>query len=81
MAVVSEEGEVVALDPAKGNVRWRAGLIIGFAGIAGVEVGVLIAEAISEDLLRRLFGCLMVVVAAQGAWRTLRTPHNDELGQ
>jgi len=64
-----------------GNVRWRAGLIVGFAGIAGVEVGVLIAEAISEDVLRRLFGCLMVVVAAQVAWRTLRTPHNDELGQ
>ena len=44
--------------------RRRAGLIVGFAGMAGVEIGVLIAEAISEDLLRRLFGCLMVVVAA-----------------
>ena len=39
--------------------------------MAGVEIGVLIAEAISEDLLQRLFGCLMVVVAAQVAWRTL----------
>lgn len=64
-----------------GNVRWRAGLIVGVAGIVGVEIGVLIAEAVSEDLLRRLFGGLMVVVAAQIAWRTLKTPHNGELGR
>ena len=59
-----------------GNVRWRAGLTVGLAGIAGVEAGVFIARALPEDTLRRLFGVLMVGVALQIAWRTLRRPDN-----
>jgi uncharacterized membrane protein YfcA len=55
-----------------GNVRWRAALVIGLAAIAGVEGGVQIAEALPEHALRRLFGLLMLAVAAQLAWRTLR---------
>ncbi len=57
-----------------GHVRWRAGLILGVAGIAGVEAGVYLAHAIPEDMLRRLFGLLMIVVAVQVAWRALRPP-------
>jgi uncharacterized membrane protein YfcA len=52
-----------------GNVRWRPAIVIGLAAIGGVEAGVAVAEAVSEDVLRRLFGVLMVVVAAQVAWR------------
>jgi uncharacterized membrane protein YfcA len=52
-----------------GNVRWRPAIVIGLAAIGGVEAGVAVAEAVSEDLLRRLFGVLMIVVAAQVAWR------------
>ena len=52
-----------------GNVRWRPAIVIGLAAIGGVEVGVAVAEAVSEDVLRRLFGVLMIVVAAQVAWR------------
>jgi uncharacterized protein len=63
-----------------GNVRWRAGLVVGLAGIAGVEAGVFIARALPEDTLRRLFGVLMIAVALQVAWRALRTPHNEEAG-
>jgi uncharacterized protein len=63
-----------------GNVRWRAGLIVGLAGIVGVEAGVFIARALPEDTLRRLFGVLMIAVAVQVAWRALRTPHNEEAG-
>jgi uncharacterized membrane protein YfcA len=55
-----------------GNVRWRAALIVGLAAVAGVEGGVQIAEALPEHVLRRLFGVLMLVVAAQIAWRALR---------
>jgi uncharacterized protein len=55
-----------------GNVRWRAALILGLAGVGGVEVGVQIAEALPEDALRRLFGALVLVVAAQIAWRARR---------
>lgn len=52
-----------------GNVRWRVALLIGLSAIAGVEAGVRIAEALSEDTLRRLFGLLMLVFAAHLAWR------------
>lgn len=55
-----------------GNVRMRAALVVGVAAVAGVEAGVQIAEALPEHALRRLFGVLMLAVAAQLAWRTLR---------
>jgi uncharacterized protein len=57
-----------------GNVRWRPALILGLSAIIGVEAGVQIAEALPEHALRRLFGLLMLAVAAQLAWRTLRKP-------
>ncbi len=57
-----------------GNVRWRPALVLGLAAIAGVEAGVQIAEALPEHVLRRLFGVLMLAVAAQLAWRALRRP-------
>src|SRR3954469_273212 len=47
-----------------GNVRWRPAIMIGVAAIAGVEGGVAVAEHLPEYVLRRLFGILMVVVAA-----------------
>jgi uncharacterized membrane protein YfcA len=52
-----------------GNVKWRASLIVGVAAIGGVEAGVQIAVRLPEDALRRLFGALVLVVAAQVAWR------------
>jgi uncharacterized membrane protein YfcA len=55
-----------------GNVRWRAALILGVAAIAGVEGGVQLAESLPQATLRRLFGALMLIVAAQVAFRTLR---------
>jgi uncharacterized protein len=55
-----------------GNVRWRPGIVLGVAGIAGVEAGVWIARSLSDETLRRLFGVLMIAVAAQVAWNALR---------
>jgi uncharacterized membrane protein YfcA len=55
-----------------GNVRWRAALVIGVVAVAGVELGVLTAKSLSEETLQRLFGLLLVVVAAQLAWRARR---------
>lgn len=52
-----------------GNVRWRAALVLGLSAIAGVEAGVRVADALPEDLLRRLFALLMIIVAAQLVWR------------
>jgi uncharacterized membrane protein YfcA len=52
-----------------GNVRWRASVILGVAGVAGVLAGGFLAESLPGDVLRRLFGALLVVVAGQIAWR------------
>ena len=57
---------------AYGNVRWRASIVLGLTAIVGVEGGVRLAEALPEQTLRRLFGALMVLVAAQIAWQTRR---------
>jgi uncharacterized membrane protein YfcA len=53
-----------------GNVRWRAALVVGVTSIAGVQAGVLIATALPEEHLRRLFALLVLGVAAQLAWRS-----------
>jgi uncharacterized protein len=55
-----------------GNVHWRAAGTIGLAAVAGVELGVLAAKSLPEETLRRLFAVLVLVVAAQLAWRAHR---------
>jgi uncharacterized membrane protein YfcA len=52
-----------------GNVRWRAAAVVGVGAVVGVQVGVLVAHSLPEDVLRRLFGLLMIGVAAHLAWR------------
>ena len=52
-----------------GNVRWRAALVLGLSAIAGVEAGVRVADALPEDVLRRLFALLVIAVAGQLVWR------------
>lgn len=54
-----------------GNLRLRPALIVGAASIVGVEIGVQIATSLPEHVLRRLFGVLLIAVAAQLAWRTV----------
>lgn len=53
-----------------GNVDLRVATWIGVTSIAGVQGGVLVAEALPEGVLRRLFGCLLLATAGQIAWRT-----------
>jgi len=55
-----------------GNVRWRAAALIGISAIAGIEVGAQVAESLPENVLQRLFAVLLLVVAAQIAWRALK---------
>ena len=57
-----------------GNVRWRPAAVIGVTAIAGVEAGVQVATALPEHVLRRLFGVLVLLIAAQLFWRA-RKPH------
>jgi uncharacterized protein len=56
-----------------GNLRVRPALVLGISSVVGVEVGVLIATSLPEHVLRRLFGVLLVLVAAQLAWRASRS--------
>ena len=53
-----------------GNVDLRVAAWIGVASVAGVQLGVVIAESLPEHALRRLFGALLLVTAAQLVWRT-----------
>jgi uncharacterized membrane protein YfcA len=55
-----------------GNVKWRAAAVVGCAAIVGVEIGVLTATSVPEQTLQRLFGLLILGVAAQLAWRSRR---------
>jgi uncharacterized membrane protein YfcA len=55
-----------------GNIDLRAAAIVGAASILGVQAGVFVAESLPEAQLRRLFGVLLVAVAAQIVWRTRR---------
>lgn len=57
-----------------GNVEARVAVVIGIAAVAGVEGGVQLAQALSEATLRRVFGALMILIAAQLAWRAWRRP-------
>jgi uncharacterized membrane protein YfcA len=56
-----------------GNVRWRAAALIGAAAAVSAQGGVVLAESLSDATLRRLFAGLLVLVAAQIAWRARRT--------
>ena len=55
-----------------GNTDLKAAAWIGAGSIAGVELGVLIAEALPGHVLRKLFGVLLLVTAGQLVWRTRR---------
>ena len=48
-----------------GNVRLRDGLTLGFLAAGGALGGVVVANAVDEDVLRVLFAGLMLVTAAQ----------------
>jgi uncharacterized membrane protein YfcA len=55
-----------------GNVDLRNSVIVGVASIVGVGAGVQLATSMPEDVLRKLFGVLLLGVAAQLAWRWRR---------
>ena len=52
-----------------GNVRRRAALTLGLASVAATVGGAQLALSIPEATLRKLFAALLLVTAAQIAWR------------
>ena len=57
-----------------GNVQWRDGLAIGVLSVAGAVLGAVIANNVPERGLEIGFACIVLVVAAQLAWRALQSP-------
>ena len=55
-----------------GNVEWRAAATIGIASIGATIGGAQLAESLPEHVLRKLFAALILVTAAQIAWRARR---------
>jgi uncharacterized membrane protein YfcA len=56
------------------NVRLRDGLLIGLLSAAGVAVGVVIANSVSQRTLELCFAALALAIAAQLILRALRAP-------
>ena len=56
----------------RGNVRWPLAIPIGLAGIIGAVFGAQIALRLDPDLLRRMFGIFLLLLAARMAWRARR---------
>jgi uncharacterized membrane protein YfcA len=55
-----------------GNVRWRPAVVLGLAAVVAAQAGVFAAEALPGHVLRKLFAALLLLVAAQIAWRARR---------
>jgi uncharacterized membrane protein YfcA len=55
-----------------GNIDLRVAATIGVASILGVQAGVIVAESLPEQALRRLFGGFLLLTAVHVAWRARR---------
>ena len=51
------------------NVEWHLSIPIGIAGVIGAIVGAQFALRLPAELLRRLFGIFLVLLALRMAWR------------
>ena len=79
LAVIFPTAIVATVAHARmGNVRWRLSIPIGLAGIAGAVLGARIALQLDPDLLRRLFGAFLILLAARMAWRAWRINGQSE---
>jgi uncharacterized protein len=63
----------------QGHVEVKAAAVIGVASIVGVQGGVVLAESLPGTIVRRLFGVLLLVTAAQLVQRARRSPAAPEV--
>jgi len=56
-----------------GNVDLRAAAFVGVGSVVGVQLGVIVATSLPEDVLRRLFGAFLLLTALHLVWRTRRS--------
>jgi hypothetical protein len=70
LAIILPTAIVATIAHARlGNVRWPLAVPIAIAGIAGAALGAWIALSLDADLLRRLFGVFLLLMAARMGWR------------
>jgi uncharacterized protein len=55
-----------------GTVRWRDAVVIGVASVPTAKLGEVVANSLPNDVLKRLFALVLVLVAVQLAFRALR---------
>ena len=55
-----------------GTVRWRDAVVIGVASVPTAKLGEVVANSLPNDVLKRLFALVLVLVAVQLALRALR---------
>jgi uncharacterized protein len=55
-----------------GSVIWRDAIVIGVASVPTAKLGEVVATSLPNDVLRRLFALVLVVVAVQLTLRALR---------
>jgi len=60
------------------NVEWKLAVPIGLAGIVGAVVGARFALALDADLLRRMFGIFLMLLAARMGWRAWKLDGRTE---
>ena len=72
LAIVPTAATGALRQRAYGNLRLRAALVVGGVSIVGAELGIQIATRVDEELIRRAFGVLLVVVAARLAFGVAR---------
>lgn len=58
----------------EGTVRWRAAAVIGLVSIPTAIAGAIIADRLPSRVLEIMFAGLLVLTAAQLAWRVRRPP-------
>lgn len=74
LAIVPTAATGALRQRAYGNLRLRAALVVGAVSIVGAEIGVQIATRLDENVIRRAFGVLLVLVAARLALTVAREP-------
>lgn len=60
------------------NVEWRLSIPIGLAGVVGALVGSRIALQLDADLLRRMFGTFLALLAVRMMWRAWKLKDRSE---
>src|SRR5690606_36539250 len=56
----------------RGYTDWRAGAVLGVGGVLGAPLGALLAQAVAEVWLQRLFAVVLVATAVQLILRARR---------